>query len=100
MKKLKTENLKSIISIHENAIDQLLVKCDDNGQYSRSSCLRIHGVPFDPNNIGRGNRIGFSYVENHSGKKVRSIIVKFRSCKARKPFIKVGQGISLMVPRN
>ena len=24
------ENLKSIISIHENTIDQLLVKCDDN----------------------------------------------------------------------
>ena len=32
-----------IITIHENTIDQLLVKCDDNEQYSRRSCLRIHG---------------------------------------------------------
>ena len=54
---------------------QLLIKCDDNRQYSKTSCLRIHGVkvkekeskddvlntlekcysslnvPFDPNDI-------------------------------------------------
>ena len=41
---VKIEKRKSIISIHENIIDQLLVKCDDNEQYSRRSCLRIHGV--------------------------------------------------------
>ena len=41
---VKIEKRKSIISIHENTIDQLLVKCDDNEQYSRRSCLRIHGV--------------------------------------------------------
>ena len=39
----KIEKLESIISIHENTTDQLLVKCDDNEQYSRRSCLRIHG---------------------------------------------------------
>ena len=39
----KIEKLESIISIHENTIDQLLVKCDDNEQYSRRSCLRVHG---------------------------------------------------------
>ena len=38
------EKLESIITIHENTIDQLLVKCDDNEQYSRRSCLCIHGV--------------------------------------------------------
>ena len=40
----KCEKLESIISIHENKINQLLVKCDDNKQYRRRSCLRIHAV--------------------------------------------------------
>ena len=39
----KIEKLESIITIHENTIDQLLVKCDDNEQYNRRSCLCIHG---------------------------------------------------------
>ena len=78
----KSEKLESIIIIHENTIDQLLVKCDDNEQYSRRSCLRIHGVEvkenededgvmnvledcyssvnlsFDANGIDRAHRIG------------------------------------------
>ena len=33
----KIEKCESIISIHENKIDQLLVKSDDNEQYSRRS---------------------------------------------------------------
>ena len=45
----KIEKLESIITIHENTIDQLLAKCDDNEQYSRSSCLRIHGVEVNEN---------------------------------------------------
>ena len=40
----KIEKLESIIIIHENTIHQLLIKCDDNEQYSRRSYLRIHGV--------------------------------------------------------
>ena len=40
----KIEKFEWTITIHENAIDQLLVKCDDNEQYSRRSCLRIHLV--------------------------------------------------------
>ena len=87
----KTEKFGSIISIYENTIDQLLVKCNDNEQYSRRSCLRIHGVevkekegkddvmntlelcysslgvPFNPNDIDRAHLIGLSYTDNHSG---------------------------------
>ena len=45
----KIENLESIITIHENTIDQMLVKYDDNEQYSRRICLRIHGVEMKEN---------------------------------------------------
>ena len=87
----KIEKFGSIISIYENTIDQLLVKCNDNEQYSRRSCLRIHGVevkekedkddvmntleqcyssldvPFNPNDIDRAHLIGLSHTDNHSG---------------------------------
>ena len=106
----KIEKLESIITIHENTIDQLLVKCDDNKQYSRRSCLRIHGVEVkenededgvmnvledcyssvnlqsDANDIDRAHRIGLPYTDKNSGKKVKSIIVKFRSWKSRQRF--------------
>ena len=120
----KIEKLESIITIHENTIDQLLVKCDDNEQYSRRSWLRIHGVEvkenededgvmnvledcyssvnlsFDANDIDRAHRIGIPYTNKNSGKKVKSIIVKFRSWKAVNCFIKVDQGIMLIAQRN
>ena len=65
-----------------------MVKCDDNEQYSRRSCMRIQGVElnlledyyssvnllFDANDIDR------------VGTKVKSILVKFRSWKARQRF--------------
>ena len=35
----KIEKLEYIIPIHEKTTDQLLVKCDDNDQYSRRNCL-------------------------------------------------------------
>ena len=87
----KIEKFGSIISIYENTIDQLLVKCNDNEQYSRRSCLRIHGVevkekegkddvmntleqcyssldiPFNPNDVDRAHLIGLSHTDNHSG---------------------------------
>ena len=70
---------------------QLLITCDDNRQYSKTSCLRIHGVEvkekeskydvlntlgkcysrlnvrFDPNDIDRAHYIGLSYTDNHLG---------------------------------
>ena len=84
---VKIEKLESIITIHENTIDQLLVKCDDNEQYSRRSCLPIHGVEvkenededgvmivlqFDANDIDCAHRIGLPYTDKNSGKKVKS----------------------------
>ena len=108
----KIEKLESIITIHENTIDQLLIKCDDNEQYSRRSYLRIHGVEvkenededgimnvledcyssvnlqFDANDIDRAHRIGLPYTDKNSGKKVKSIIVKFRSWKVHQRFYK------------
>ena len=39
-------------------------------------------VLFDPNDIDWAQCIGLSYTDNHSGKKVKSTIVKFRSWKA------------------
>ena len=108
----KIEKLESIITIHENTIDQLLIKCDDNEQYSRRSCLRIHraevkenededgimnvledcyssvNLQFDANDIDRAHRTGLPYTDKNSGKKVKSIIVKFRSWKARQRFYK------------
>ena len=108
----KIEKLESIITIHENTIDQLLIKCDDNEHYSRRSYLRIHGVEvkenededgimnvledcyssvhlqFDANDIDRAHRTGLPYTDKNSGKKVKSMIVKFRSSKARQRFYK------------
>ena len=108
----KIEKLESIITIHENTIDQLLVKCDDNEQYSRRSCLCIHGVEvkenededgvmnvledcyssvnlqFDAIDIDHAHRIGLPYTDKNSGKKVKSIVVKFRSWKACQHFYK------------
>ena len=46
-------------------------------------------VSFDPNDIGRAYRIGLSYTDNQSGKKVKSIVVKFGSWKARQLFYKI-----------
>ena len=103
---------EKIRTIHENIIYQLLIKCDDNEQYSRYNCLRIHGVEvkenededgimnvledcyssvnlqFDGNDIDRAHRIGFPYTDKNWGKKVKSIIAKFRSWKARQCFYK------------
>ena len=45
--------LESTLSLRQNTIDILLAKVDarsdDNEQYSRRSCLRIHGVDFEEN---------------------------------------------------
>ena len=114
------EKLESIITIHENIIDQLLIKCDDNEQYSRRSCLHIHrlevkenededgimngledcyssvNLQFDANDIDPAHRIGLPYTDKNSGKKVKSVIAKFRSWKAHQRLIKVDQDIMLI----
>ena len=42
----RIEELESKLAIKQNMIDHLEMKCDDNEQYSRRSCLRIHGLDF------------------------------------------------------
>ena len=93
-KNVEIEKLQSITSIHENEIDQSLVKCDDNKQHSsRRSCFYVQEVNIKenenqyyvmntsvkcysslnvllyPNDIDRAHHIGLSYTDNHSGKK-------------------------------
>ena len=35
---------ESMILMKQNTIDNLIIKCDDNEQYSRRSCVRINGI--------------------------------------------------------
>ena len=42
----RIEELESKLAMKQNIVDHLEIKCDDNEQYSRSSCLRIHGLHF------------------------------------------------------
>ena len=108
----KIEQLESTIEAQEKTISTLYNKCDDNEQYARRNCLRIHGIevvsdesnddvmkkvencyseiglPFNTQDIDRVHRIGKSYTDKASGKEVKSIIVKFRSWKSRLAFYK------------
>ena len=38
------DELEERVSFQENTINQLLIKFDDNEQYSRHNSLRIHGI--------------------------------------------------------
>ena len=49
-------------------------------------CYESVQVPFAQEDIDRAHRIGMEYTEKNSGKKVKSIIVNFKSCRARKQF--------------
>ena len=80
------DELEGKIVIQANTIHQLIIKCDDNEQYSRRSCLRIHGIecsddegnalqtikecyeglnlPFQDENIDRVHRIGKTKIHH------------------------------------
>ena len=45
----KIIELQSEIAIQDNALQRFETKCDDNEQYSRRSCIRIHGVQYNKN---------------------------------------------------
>ena len=98
----KIIELQSKIAIQDNALQRLEIKCDDNEQCSRRSCILIHAVQynendnisvinkveqccdeisvkFDMNEIGRVHYIGKPVLDTDSKRKVRSIIVKFKS---------------------
>ena len=42
----RIEELESKLAMKQNIIDHLEIKCNDNEQYSRIFCLRIHGLDF------------------------------------------------------
>ena len=91
--KRKIDELEGKIATQANKVDQLIVKCDNNEQYSRRSCLRIHGIecsdderndnvlqwvkecyeemnlPFQDENIDRVHRTGKTYTDKNTGKK-------------------------------
>ena len=45
----KIVHLEEKIALQEKKIQNLSMKCDDNEQYSRRYCLRMHGLKFDKN---------------------------------------------------
>ena len=89
----KIDELERKIAIEANTLDQLIIKCDDNEQYSRHSCLRIRGIecsdnerndnvlqwvkecyeemnlPFQDGNIDCVHGIGRTYTDKNTGKK-------------------------------
>ena len=91
-------HIESDLAVRNNIIEKLTVQCDNNEQYSR----RIHGIEvsgkednpavlekvkkcydevdvvFDVAQIDRAHRIGAPFT-NKEGKKVQSIIVKYKS---------------------
>ena len=111
--KLREQNLKIQVlepKIHsqENAFKKLEIISDDN---ERRSCLCIYGIefkesdsgdvreeiekyynvmdiPFNENEINRPHGIGKPFLNKEQKKKVRSIIFKFKSWKARATFYK------------
>ena len=106
----KIEMLESALELKDKTIENLLIKCDDNEQYSRRSCLRVNGLvfdekkdenvedlvencfkeldlPLDKNCIDRAHRIGKVFIDD-SGKKTKQVIVKFRSWVPRVNFFK------------
>ena len=107
----KIIELQSKIAIQDNALQRLEIKCDDNEQYSRRSCIQIHvvqyngnddisvinkvehccdeiGVKFDMNEIYWVYYIGKPVFDTDAKRKVRPIIVKLKSWESRTAFYK------------
>ena len=108
----KIIELQSKIAIQDNGLQRLEIKCDNNEQYSRRSCIRTNGVQynenddinviykveqfcneigvkFDMNEIDRVHHIGKPVFDTDSKQKDRSVIVKFKSWESRTAFYKV-----------
>ena len=80
------------ISLQEEKVENLNIKCDDNKQCSRQYCLRIHGLTYQKSEIGlpyeeaeidRVHRIGKSCKNESSSLTIRPIITNFMSRKYR-----------------
>ena len=103
----KIVDLEEKIAHQEKNIENLSIKCDDNEQYSRLCCLRMHGLKYDKNEnqndiiskvsecfseiglsyeeaeIDRVHRIGKPYKNEGSGLTMKSVIIKFKSWRYR-----------------
>ena len=103
----KNQILESDLAVRGNVIERLIVSSDNNEQYSRRSCLQINGVELqgkedgtevmdkiknvilklvlDENIIDCAHTVAKPYT-NDQGKKVQSIIVKYRNWNDRTIF--------------
>ena len=103
----KIYEFESRVAIQEEVMNNLLTKCDNNEQYSCRSCLQTHGIesnsneknkdvilrirvcynaleiPFNEEVIDRGHIVGKESTNKILKKKMKSIILKFKSWKAR-----------------
>ena len=95
-------DLEEKIALQEKKIENLRMKCDDNEQYSRRYCLRMHGLKYDKNEsqndlvskisecfseiglpyeeteMNRLPRIGRPYGNESLGLIMKPIIIKFK----------------------
>ena len=98
----KIVDLEEKIAHQEKKIENLSIKCDDNEQYSRRYCLRMHGLKYDKNEnqndivskvsecfseiglsyeeaeIDRVHRIGKPYKNEGSGLTMKSVNLSWR----------------------
>ena len=93
--KILSQNIDLQNKVIYNIINNLLIKCDDKKQYSRRYCLRIHGIESDSKNALERLNLEFKFAlefillakknleeyaePDMTGKKVKSIIIKFKS---------------------
>lgn len=126
----RCERLEAVNAIKTNTIDllkehtsMLEERLDRTEQYSKRSCLRIHGVPvaakgtvetnekvmkivqdvhadikvpFDAKNIDRAHRVGQSKTKD--GKTTQSIIIKFANWNARCAFFRARPTMNKPIP--
>lgn len=103
----KIKTLESTLEVRASTMDNLMIKIDDNEQYSRRACLRINNVEyeekenvmgkvekcygdvnldFEKNAIDGTHRVGKKFKK--VDKTFQPIIVKFRSWSDRLTFFK------------
>ena len=102
--------LQEHVKLYQEQMNELKDKHDDLEQYGRRLCVRIDGVPSNENEtsndvfenvkglieeskseipevaIDRAHRIGKEYTDSTSGKKSKSIIVRFTTFRHRNMF--------------
>ena len=81
--------MNSIAAVHACAFTVLnLKKVIVVTSWRNYNCYNVMGISFNENQIDRAHGIGKPFLDKERKKKVRSIIVKFKSWKARAAFYK------------